>query len=149
MAEMNTSPIEASISDLAWIEGRWKGECNGEPIEEHWSAPDGGSIMGMFRWIRDCKIRFFELFTVEQEGGGLALRIKHFHPGLKGWEGKDESATFDLVDQRDGEAVWLRRGEKKPALLIYRRSGSRINAWFQDPGSPPADDDRFEYTLMP
>lgn len=149
MAGRHLTPLEASISDLAWIEGRWRGECDGEPIEEHWSSPDCGSIMGMFRWMRNGKVRFFELFTVEQEGTGLVLRIKHFDPGLRGWENKDESATFDLAEHRDGEALWLRRGDKKPALLTYRRSGSELDAWFQNPGEAPADDDRFHYSLVP
>ncbi len=83
--------MNASIGDLAWLAGHWRGQDGNDIIEEHWSEPQAGTLMCMFRWIHDNKVRFFELVTIEtDEDGQLRLRIKHFNPGLRGWEEKDE-----------------------------------------------------------
>jgi hypothetical protein len=133
---------------LAWMEGRWRGEYGADPVEEHWSGEAAGTIMGMFRWIKDGEVSFYELLTIEPEGSGqLEMRIKHFHPGLRGWEEKDESLTFDLVELREGQAAWLKRGAERPLWLVYRRTGDQLAAWFVKEGDDTSRD-RFVYGKM-
>jgi hypothetical protein len=148
MANHSTSPIPSNIEDLAWIDGRWSGYYGEERIEEHWSKPDGGTIMGMFRWFRDGKVYFFELFTVEEEENSLVLRIKHFHPGLEGWEEKNDSVTFDLTEMGKTRVVWSRR-DKGPMWLIYEKDWDRLQGWFEKPDDEPDKVARFDYQLMP
>jgi hypothetical protein len=147
MATHEIAPIAASIKDLAWIEGQWTGNYGEEGIEEHWSSPNSGTIMGMFRWFRGGGVYFFELFTIEEEDGGLVLRIKHFHPGLRGWEEKDDSVTFDLSENGGSRAVWSRRGDKGPSWLIYERDWDRLQGWFERPDDAPDKVVRFDYRL--
>lgn len=87
----------ASIEDLSWIAGSWKGEAFGGETEEVWTAPTAGTMMGMFKLVSDSDISFYELMTISQEGPTLLLRIKHFNKDLTGWEEKDESVEFPLV----------------------------------------------------
>ncbi|HNV72604.1 MAG TPA: DUF6265 family protein, partial [Candidatus Ozemobacteraceae bacterium] len=75
----------ASLKDLRFLSGIWRGELHGGTIEEQWSDPLGVCMMGMFRFVKDGKPRFYEFMTLEETGAGLELRIKHFHPGLLGW----------------------------------------------------------------
>ena len=104
--------------------------------------------MGMFRWFRDGKPLFFELFTVEEEGDSLVLRIKHFHPGLRGWEEKDASVTFDLTGLSASRVEWFMRGEKGPKWLIYKRDGTNLQGWFEKPEDSAHQSDRFNYTAL-
>lgn len=148
VAEHPRAPILASVNDLAWMEGRWIGLHGEERIEEQWSAPDAETIMGMFRWIRDGRIYFYELIAIEEEGNQVVMRIKHFYPGLKGWEEKDDSVTFWLTSVTSEDAAWFREGEKGPQWLLYHRGAGEMQAWFEKPGYTPELADRFVYRLL-
>ena len=90
---------EVSIEDAAWLAGRWEGELFGGHAEEQWSAPADGAMMGMFRLIQGDRVGFYEFFLLrEDEEHGLVLRLKHFHPDLRGWEEKDAWVEFPLVE---------------------------------------------------
>src|SRR5215207_2128187 len=103
MSKYPTTGLQtATTADLAWFTGVWLGDRAGDHVEEHWSTPAGGAIMGMFRWLHAGQVRFYELMTLESDGAELILRIKHFHPGLKGWEEKDESVSLVLVAFQSG-----------------------------------------------
>ena len=72
----------ATIEDVSWIAGAWESEALGGFVEEVWSNPRAGTMMGMFRATRENDIRFYELLAIAEEGGSLILRIKHFNPDL-------------------------------------------------------------------
>lgn len=99
-----TTPLEATVDQLAWVAGAWTGTLGDRTIEQHWTAPLAGSMIAVYRSIRDNRPTLYELLAMEQEGGGVVLRIKHFAPGsgLVGQEAKDESMNHVLVrlDQR-------------------------------------------------
>ena len=66
-------------------------------MEEHWTPPSDNVMMGMFKHSEDGKITFYEFFTIAQEDGKWALRLKHFNPDFVGWEEKTDYLTFPLV----------------------------------------------------
>jgi hypothetical protein len=92
----------ATMSDVAWLAGHWSGPALGGEAEEIWSPPKAGSMMGMYRLVRDGKVVFYELLTLVHEGGTLVLRLKHFNPDLTGWEDKQTTVDFRLVGLGDG-----------------------------------------------
>jgi hypothetical protein len=97
---------KASVSDLAWLAGRWTGEGLGGRIEENWSTPDAGSMVGYFRLIKDGKPVFYEIMTILEVDGSLQMRLKHVNPDMTGWEEKNDFVTFRLVKQ-DQTGVWF------------------------------------------
>ena len=101
-----TVPGKATLSDVAWLVGQWRGEGLGGVAEEVWSPPAGGAMMGMFRMVRDGKVWFYELISISESGGSLTLRLKHFHPDMKGWEEKDDVREFRLV-RADAKGAWF------------------------------------------
>lgn len=104
--------------------------------------------MGMFRWQKNGAIWFYELMVIEPEDDHVVLRIKHFYPGLKGWEEKDESATFLLVQLEDEYAVFLQINRPNAPWLIYRREGDRLTSYFETDAATPTEDDQFRFTLL-
>ncbi len=96
LAEGEKSP-PASIADVSWIQGHWRGEAFGGITEEIWSPPLGGSMMCAFKLVVEDKVKFYELVTLVEENGSLILRLKHFHANLQGWEMKEETVDFRLV----------------------------------------------------
>jgi Domain of unknown function (DUF6265) len=92
----------ATISDMEWYSGRWTGSGLGGLNEEVWSPPRNGTMMGMYRMIKDSKPIFYELLLITEENGSLTIKLKHFHADLRGWEERDASVRFPLVAKRDG-----------------------------------------------
>jgi hypothetical protein len=98
----NEARPSATIKDMAWLAGHWKGSALGGTVEEIWSPAEAGGMIGMYRLLRDGKPIFYEILTIFEDMGSLLLKLKHFHPDLKGWEEKNETEDFPLVAFRDG-----------------------------------------------
>jgi len=148
---MTKYPVESlsgvTTAQLGWLHGIWKGQRDQEQIEEQWSDLAGGTLMGMFRWLKGDSVWFYELIVVEPEDDGVMLRIKHFYPGLKGWEEKDLATEFALVELRDTFAVFLQVNKPNAPWMIYHlESEDRLIAYFERAGEPPKESDKFVYT---
>ena len=112
----------ASIEDFAWLAGRWTGDGLGGRTEEVWSPPDAGAMVGVFRLIREEKPVFYEMITLSDFGEGFAMRLKHFHPDMKGWEEREKFVQFRYIGIVDGvvhfEGLAFRR-ESENELTIF------------------------------
>lgn len=94
---------EASkIEDFAWLAGRWTGTGLGGEVEETWSPAHNKQMMGMFRFVSDGEIVFYELMTLTEVDGRLELKVKHFNADLTGWEEKDDFVRFRWISQAEG-----------------------------------------------
>lgn len=96
LAEGQTPP-NASMENVSWIQGHWKGEAFGGVAEEIWSPPMGGTMMFVFRLVHDQKVSFYEIGHIKEVGGTLLMQLKHFSGDLVGWEEKEETVDFKLV----------------------------------------------------
>ena len=93
------------LSDLAWLQGCWEGTGFGNRVGECWmSAPDG-RLTGMFQMIdAEGKQTMSEIFVLDAFEDGPAIRLKHFHADLTGWEGRDDFIVFPLRETGTGFA---------------------------------------------
>jgi hypothetical protein len=105
LPENNSSPV-ATIDQVNWIAGHWKGKAFGGVTEEIWSPAQGGSMMATFRLIVDNQVKFYEIEIIRQINSSLVLELKHFSNELKGWEEKNEVVSFPLVEIMD-KAVYF------------------------------------------
>jgi hypothetical protein len=104
---------KATLKDVEWLVGQWTGTGLGGVSEEMWSAPSAGAMMGMYRLVVGGKVSFYEFFTLTEENGSLALKLKHFNPDMTGWEEKDRFVTFRLA-KLEPNTAWF-------GGLTYRR----------------------------
>ena len=66
---MSASP---TIADLAWMSGDWQTAKGGRAqIDEHWTLPAGGTMLGMGRTIIGDKTVEFEFLRIEQRADGI------------------------------------------------------------------------------
>lgn len=93
----NAVSPNATLQQVAWIQGHWHGEAFGGLTEEIWSPPNGDSMMFVFRLLVDNKVQFYEIGGIRQIGETLLLQLKHFNGDFTGWEEKDETVDFKLV----------------------------------------------------
>ena len=87
----------ARAADFSWLSGRWVGEGLGGSMDEVWSDPAGGAMVGYFRLVRDGKPVFYEILTIMESEGSVEMRLKHVNPDMTGWEEKNGFVTFRLV----------------------------------------------------
>lgn len=95
--EEHMTSTKATLQDVSWIAGHWRGEAFGGVTEEIWSPPLGNSMMFSFKLVSENKVVFYELGGITEIEGTLLLQLKHFGADFKGWEEKDETVNFKFV----------------------------------------------------
>ena len=133
-----TSQPKATIGDIAWLAGHWKGTALGGVAEEIWSPPMANSMMGSYRLIKnDTTVVFYEIVTIIEENGSLVLRLKHFNKDLTGWEEKNEVREFKLV-KKEKNKLWFEgmtfevvdENNFRVFLAIQKKNGEVIEELF-------------------
>lgn len=110
----------ASVADLAWIAGEWRGTMGDSDLREEWSTPAGGAMAGSFRWISGGKVRMYEFLVIEDSPEGPVLVFRHFSPGLIAREEKDAPLRCPLTGGGPREAAFACTGT--PTKLTFRSS---------------------------
>jgi hypothetical protein len=108
------------VQDFAFLTGRWRGGIQGGLFDEEWSQPSADSMMGMFRYMENGKVHFYEFMVIEASPGGPLLHLRHFDPGLTGWEDKSAPPTYTVESYTENQVVFV-NGDKS-TTLTYRRS---------------------------
>ncbi|MFO7610763.1 MAG: DUF6265 family protein [Candidatus Krumholzibacteriia bacterium] len=89
----------ADAAALAWLAGgTWSCAAFGGTAQETWLPPAGGQMAGLFRLVTDAGPSFYEIMALLVVDGRLTMRLKHFDALLHGWEEKDETIDFPLVE---------------------------------------------------
>ena len=60
-------PPAATIDGAAWLAGRWVGTGFGGQMEETWSPPVGGQMIGHFRYWREGEPQFYEIMMMDDD----------------------------------------------------------------------------------
>jgi hypothetical protein len=117
-------PGKPKLSDLGWMQGAWHGEGLGGQIEEHWTAPSGGTMVGAFRLVSDGKSGVIEYLMITEEPERIVYRFKHFRPDYGTWE-KEQPLEFTLISATPDEAIFHSEvpDQHSPRRLTYRLSG--------------------------
>jgi len=92
----------ATLADVAWLQGHWRGPGLGGISEEFWMEPSGGAMPGVFRTVADGDVILYEMFALTEHEGSLVLRLKHFNADMTGWEDKEEMVRFRLAHVEPG-----------------------------------------------
>ena len=131
----------ATLDDAAFLVGRWEGTAFGERLEESWSAPTGGSMVGTFKLFDGDKPAMYEIMLLTVEDGTLSLKVKHFNPDFTAWEDKEDYVNFRLVAKSDGE---LHFG----GLSFYRRSEDQLDGYIVMQNGDDVSEQHMTYTRV-
>jgi hypothetical protein len=114
------------IEKLSWMSGCWVVNRGNTLIEEHWSKPAGGSLLGFSRTIKGGRTVFHEFLRIEQAEGGIRYVARI---GAK-------EVPFALAKQSDGEAEFTNPAHDFPQVIRYRRlSADEIHARVDGPAT--------------
>jgi len=101
----------ASLDAVAFLAGTWTGEDGGVVMEEHWTAPAGGLMLGLHRDVAPGKPAFFEFLRIEATPKGIVYLASP----------RGAPATpFPLVESGGNRAVFENREHDFPTRIIYR-----------------------------
>lgn len=112
-----------ALDDLAFMEGRWAAEWGDHRLEEHFSAPADGTMVGLFRWMSEGATRFTEHLVLEQRDDGVVMLLRHFDPGSVVWaQEADGPLVFTLIECAEGRAVFENAAGDFPRRIAYHRA---------------------------
>jgi len=103
-----TTPMPPdSIEGLAWMGGAWYEETSNRCCEEIWSLPNAHTLMGMFRWMSESEVSFYEFMVIKACEDDVEMHVKHFYPTMLGWEERRQTQAFVLSEVRPNRAVFV------------------------------------------
>ncbi len=140
----------ATLDDVAWLVGAWRGEvvddafsrAFGDTFEEVWNPPSAGTMVGMFKLLRDGEIAFYELMILVEEAGSLSLKVRHFSPDFSAWEDKDDYADFPFV-MADEHALHL------SGFSFYRIDDDTVHAYLAMRRGDEVHEEKLIYRRIP
>jgi len=110
---------ENPLDALAWISGTWEGQTGNIQMEETWTRPAGGLILGMHRDLFPGGRSFFEFLRIEQRGDDIVYIAMP----------RGENATaFRMTELQDNRAVFENPEHDFPQKIVYTTDGDTLNA---------------------
>jgi Domain of unknown function (DUF6265) len=104
-----------SVADLGWLRGCWELTRNNRHIVEHWTAPEGGTLLGMSRTVAGGKTTEYEFLMIQEGPAGLEYVAKP--SGQTG-------ATFTSTHVSADEVVFENPKHDFPTRIIYHRDAN-------------------------
>ena len=132
----------ATIDQLSWLAGEWRGDGIDAPATEVYSQALGGQIAGHFvQTDKQGRVAFQELVQIVPRGGSLVYRVRHFNADLTGWEDKSGHVVeFPLVALEPDVAYF--------AGLTVRRDGNKLVSTVVIRGNGKPQEISFRYTRV-
>ena len=118
-------PARTSLADVAWIAGHWEDRSDGSLSEEVWTAPEGDSMLGMWRLVLGGKAKVLELLTISVTQEGVVLRLRHFDSALVAREEKTQAIVLKAIRHAPGEVAFEGPavGAEGTVRITYRKIG--------------------------
>lgn len=120
------SPARAPrLADVAWLQGCWIAALPQRLIEEHWTAPRGGAMIGVSRTVRGDSLAGYELIILRQRDSTLEYEA---HPSGQ------PVATFTARSATETGVVFENPMHDFPQRVGYRRvGGDSLVAYVEGP----------------
>lgn len=109
-----------TLADLAWMAGSWAGTANGVEMEEQWTAPKGGSMIGLHRDVARGRTVSFEFLRIEQQGDAVVY--------LSMPNGRSPATPFPLKEAGGARVVFENPAHDFPQRVIYWKDGADLRA---------------------
>ncbi len=109
------TPAKATIGDMKWLAGAWIGTRGKSSIEERWSPPLGGAMLGVSRTVSRSKNKMvgFEYLRIIERDGGLVYVAQ---PGGRA------PTEFTLTKLDKSSAVFMNPRHDYPQRIVYELS---------------------------
>lgn len=107
------APAKAAAPDVAWMGGCWELTRGPRHTVEQWTAPEGGTLLGVSRTVAGGKTVEYEFLIIREREGGLEYVAKP--------SGQPE-AVFPAARVSATEVVFENAAHDFPQRIIYRKT---------------------------
>jgi hypothetical protein len=114
------APLNATLTDFAWLEGKWQGSWGPRAAEQLWTGPKAGEMLGLFRVVENDKTLVVELYSLLETSDGIELRLRHFTASLLPWE-QSSTTLLKLASLDPNAAVFENPSSQQPRRLTLLR----------------------------
>ena len=115
---------QPKLDDLAWMTGHWTSTQNGVVMEEIWTDPRGGVMLGVHRDARETKASF-EFIRIAATPEGI---VYFAQPGGR------PPTTFPLTESTATRVVFANPQHDFPKRIIYWLDEGRLCARVEGDG---------------
>lgn len=105
--------VTLDLASLSFMSGCWTADTRSGRVEEHWSVPAGGVMLGYSRTLKGDKLAFQEFIRIEQTDAGIT-----YTPRVGS---APKVVVFRLVQLTDSEAVFENLHHDFPQRVVYGR----------------------------
>ena len=139
----------AGLKSLAFMQGVWEGKSSsGAYVEEAWSSPQGDSLVGYCRFIKESRTTFYELLAVVRLADSTVLRMKHLNADFVPWADKDEAGDLKLISSSDSEATFDNGNKNHHVKVVYKKTGTKsLHVDVEDSTDGKTNSFPFDYKL--
>jgi hypothetical protein len=109
-----------ALNDLAWIAGSWTGTVQGVEMEEHWTKPNGNSMIGIHRDVAKGRTVSFEFLRIEMQKDQIVY--------LSMPNGRSPATPFPLMEVSGTRVVFENPAHDFPQRIIYWKDGNDLRA---------------------
>ncbi|MCK7592898.1 DUF6265 family protein [Pseudomarimonas salicorniae] len=133
--------LAAEPVSLDWLSGHWCGEQGQTRIEEQWTQPAGGALLGLSRTLKDDRMTGFEFMRIERQQG-----VQH----LLAQPGGSPPTAFRLIESGQQSARFSNPQHDFPQTIRYWREGESLRAEISGPDGRGGETRiGFEYARCP
>lgn len=103
--------VSMELHRLTWLEGIWIGTSGGVEMEEHWSSPAGGCLIGMHKDTKGGRMVSFEFFRIVSTDDNRVCYLA----SPKG----APATSFCAIEMNDSKVVFENRHHDFPQRILY------------------------------
>jgi len=105
----------ARVTQVAWLAGCWEQTAGPRVVEEQWTRPRGGLMLGSGRTVRGDTLVEYEQTRIFERGGRLVYGAN---------PSGQTPAEFESIDVSDSSVTFENLTHDFPQRVMYRRRGS-------------------------
>ena len=110
VALLSAAEPAVRVDQLSWMAGSWQGGQGEVEMEESWTAPRGGSLLGLHRDVRAGRTVSFEFFRIAEDEDGI---VYYASP-----QGRP-ATPFRLVESGRERVVFANPQHDFPQRILY------------------------------
>jgi|GEM_PF-3275725 len=122
-----TQPIPATIDQLSWLTGGWKGKHDDFWAEELWSHPHEGTILGSYRRHSEQKVVLMDIINITQHDQTIKYFFRRIEDPLKPTDHYIAPAMFTLCHIAENECTFVHDDETHPYWIHYKRENNILS----------------------
>lgn len=103
------------ISQLKWLAGCWELRSGARLVDEQWTSPRGGLMLGASRAVRNDSLIEFEQVRIEQRGSALVYVAS---------PSRQATVEFKATSADESSVVFENPDHDFPKKIFYRRRGT-------------------------